>query len=103
MSIPYRISRALSFFFALTSNFSLNRRYTFSNARGGNLIKQYVTFFLVCLIGFAINWSISVYLYENVPFFHVHYLIAAFIGIMGGMIINFLGSKFFAFRVKKIG
>jgi dolichol-phosphate mannosyltransferase len=98
ISIPFRIARALSFIFALTFNFFMNRRFNFSNARGGNLFKQYLTFFIVCLFGFAINWSITVYLFENTFFFNTHYLFSAFIGIIGGLMVNFLGSKFLAFK-----
>jgi dolichol-phosphate mannosyltransferase len=98
LSIPYRISRALGFIFALTSNFFINRRFTFSQARKGNLFRQYSTFFGVCILGFAINWSISVYLFEHLSFYKSHYLLSAFMGIMGGLIVNFLGSKFLAFK-----
>jgi putative flippase GtrA len=91
----------VGFTFALTSNFFLNRKFTFPHAGKENIARQYVSFFAVCLMGFALNWFISVYLYENLPFFHRYYLAAAFIGILGGLFINFLGSKFFVFARKK--
>ncbi len=96
--IPYRISRALGFICALTSNFFLNRRFTFSLANKGNLFRQYTTFIAVCIVGFILNWSISVYLFEHMSFFNTHYLISAFMGILGGLLVNFLGSKLLAFK-----
>jgi dolichol-phosphate mannosyltransferase len=98
LTLPFRLARVVGFVFALTSNFFLNRKYTFPHASGGNPVRQYISFFAVCLVGFAANWFISVYLYEHMAFFHRYYLVAAFIGILGGMVINFLGSKFIAFR-----
>lgn len=98
LTLPFRLARVVGFVFALTSNFFLNRKYTFPHASGGNPVRQYISFFGVCLVGFAANWFISVYLYEHMAFFHRFYLVAAFIGILGGMVINFVGSKFIAFR-----
>jgi dolichol-phosphate mannosyltransferase len=96
--IPYRISRALGFTCALTSNFFFNRRFTFSLANKGNLFRQYTTLIVVCVLGFTLNWSISVYLFEHTLFFNTHYLLSAFMGILGGLLVNFMGSKLLAFK-----
>ena len=100
LSLPFRIARVIGFIFALTMNFLLNRKYTFPHAGNGNIVKQYVSFFAVCCVGFLFNWIISVRLFETVPFFHRFYLFAAFVGILGGLLINFTGSKLFVFRKK---
>ena len=97
-SFPFRIARIIGFVFALTSNFLLNRRFTFGAGRNGNIYRQYAGFFAVSVAGFAVNWVLSVYLYEHHVFFNRHYLIASFLGIMGGMTINFTGSKFLVFH-----
>jgi len=96
--LPFYIARAVGFVFALTSNFLLNRRFTFANAREGSLAKQYISFFVICILGFFVNWLISVYLYYNLPFFYSHYLIASFLGVLGGLTVNFTGSKFIVFK-----
>ncbi len=98
LSLEFRIARIVGFVFALTSNFILNRKFTFDNGKNGNIVKQYLSFLAVCLMGFGLNWVISVYLHENISFFHVHYLIASGIGIIGGTLINFIGSKFIVFK-----
>lgn len=99
-SFHFRIARVIGFVFALTSNFLLNRRFTFAKANTGNIYRQYATFFIVSLIGFTVNWSISVYLNETTLFFNAHYLIAALMGILAGTLINFTGSKFIVFKHK---
>jgi len=100
LTIPFRLARAIGFVFALTSNFLLNRKFNFPKT-GHGLMQQYIRFFAVSLAGFALNWTILVYLYDTEPFFHRNYLLAAFLGIVGGLAVNFLGSKFFVFRKKK--
>lgn len=96
--LPFYIARVIGPILALTNNFFLNRRFTFANARAGNMGWQYASFVIVCIVGFLVNWLISVRLYHTVPFFASHYLIASFAGILGGLTVNFLGSKFVAFR-----
>lgn len=97
-SMPYRIARVVGFVFALTSNFLLNRAFTFQSRSRTNLYRQYFSFLAICLLGFLFNWTISVYLFEHSSFFQDHYLVSAFIGILGGLIINFSGSKLLVFR-----
>ncbi len=99
--VQFRIARVIGFVFAVTSNFLLNRRFTFLTAERGKFHKQYLSFFLVSFLGFTVNWFISVYLYENYVSFNDHYLLAAFIGIIGGTTINFMGSKLFVFNHEK--
>jgi dolichol-phosphate mannosyltransferase len=97
-ALCFRASRAIGFAVALTNNFILNRRFTFASANGRNIYGQYMTFFAVSLVGFVINWSTSVLLYENNSFFHTHYLVAAFMGILAGTLVNFFGSKYIVFK-----
>ena len=100
--LPFRIARIAGFVLALSVNFMMNRTFTFPDADEGNAYRQYVSFFAVCLCGFAVNWLLSVYLVENVTLFMggYFYLLAAFIGILGGLVVNFTGSKFLVFRRK---
>ena len=97
LSMEFRLARTVGFVIALTSNFLLNRRFTFKNILMQNFVRQYILFFAVCLAGLLINWLVSVYLYENVDFFYNHYLIASLLGILGGTFNNFIGCKIFVF------
>ncbi|MCP4132012.1 MAG: glycosyltransferase family 2 protein [bacterium] len=98
IGLSFRIARVIGFLFALTTNFLLNRKFTFEKAEEGNVYKQYISFFGVSALGFAVNWFLSVYLNENTLFFEEHYLFAAFFGILGGLVVNFSGSKLFVFK-----
>ncbi|NLV68074.1 MAG: hypothetical protein GXY14_10435, partial [Spirochaetes bacterium] len=79
--------------------FLLNKYFNFRKTVT-HILRQYVRFFLVSIAGFSVKWYISVYLFETNPFFHKYYLFAAFIGIMGGLAINFAGSKLVVFRYR---
>lgn len=96
--IPFRLSRVIGFITALTSNFILNRKYNFKKARKRNAYLQYAEFFAVCIIGFLLNWTVSVGLFERIEFFHHHYIVASFIGVVCGFLVNFIGSKLIVFR-----
>ncbi len=100
LGLSFRIARVAGVLLAMTSNFLLNRKFTFPNGRKRGFAWQYVAFLVTSLIGFSVNWLISVYLVEDVPFFGVGYwyLLASFIGILGGMVINFIGSRYVVFR-----
>jgi len=100
LNISFRGARVIGFLFSLTSNFLLNRRFAFLK-NGHGIINQYIRFFTVCLTGFALNWTISVYLYDKYDFFHAYYLLAASLGIAGGFTVNFTGSKYLVFKNKK--
>jgi len=97
LHINFKIARAIGFIIALTWNFFLNRKLTFPDSPQKNIFIQYRNFFIVCSIGGLFNWFISVYLYSTYPYFKEFYLLAVFIGIMGGLLINFLGSKYIVF------
>lgn len=99
IGIPFKFARVIGFLVALTTNFFLNYRFTFKNMKKEKkLYIRYAEFITVCTIGFALNWFISVSLYQNYPFFEKYYLLAATIGIIGGTFINFTGSKFIVFK-----
>lgn len=98
LRIDFRIARAAGFLVALTWNFFLNRKLTFPDSRGKNIFVQYRRFFLVSSLGGLFNWFIAVYLYSNYSFFHRNYLLSVFLGIAGGFLINFFGSRHFVFK-----
>ena len=88
---------------SVVSNFLLNRRFTFSYARSGNIWKQFVGFVGASSIGMAVNYAIALYLRSEVlpdAFYALH--IAALAGIAGGTIFNFLGNRYVVFRKRYI-
>ena len=91
-------ARALSIWIAMTWNFWLNRRLTFSYARTRPIAKQYVLFCFSCLLGAVVNWSIFAYLHSAVNFLPEWPLVTASLGIIGGSGLNFVMSKYVAFK-----
>ena len=49
------VSRAMAIVVAITWNFWLNRRLTFSYSRNGNRIRQYLRFASTCSVGAAVT------------------------------------------------
>ncbi len=88
---------------SVCTNFLLNRRFTFSYARDGNLLKQFAGFVGTCAVGGAVNYGVALLLYNNV--FQGSALglqTAALVGIAAGMVFNFLGSRYLVFRKRFI-
>jgi len=91
------LSRAAAIMSAMTWNFWVNRRLTFSYSRSCNPIKQYLRFVATCSVGAAINWSVAVGLVKFIPIFSKHVLIAAVFGIAAGALSNFVMSVHWVF------
>ncbi len=96
--LPLAWARATAIFVAMTWNFWLNRRLTFSFARKQALLPQYAGFCLSCGLGALVNWGVSVGLPEMIDYLKEHLLIAAILGIIAGSFFNFLLCHFAVFR-----
>jgi dolichol-phosphate mannosyltransferase len=81
---------------SITSNFTFNKFWTF---------KRKFTKLTTLLYEYAKYWTVSIFtictqlggLYILVEFIHLWYILAAFIAIGVGTIINFLGNKLWTF------
>ena len=88
---------------SLVTNFLLNRRFTFSYARGGNPLLQFAGFLGASLVGMAVNFGVSLYLLHQVlPAGRGSIYLASLTGIAAGMIFNFLGNRYIVFRKRFI-
>ncbi len=96
--MPLSAARAIAIGVAMSWNFALNRKFTFSEARRDSVGKQYVLFCLACLFGACVNWGVSVGLSSLVPFFQEWKLLAALLGVVAGTGFNFLLSHRLVFR-----
>ena len=94
------VARAVAIWVAMTWNFLLNRTLTFSYARSGSMVRQYVLFCLACLLGAIINWSVSVSLSRYVPLFARWEVLAAVCGIIAGTTSNYILSAYVVFKAK---
>jgi dolichol-phosphate mannosyltransferase len=90
------VADAVAIGVSLVSNFALNRRVTFSHARGDSIWRQFIGFVAACSVGVLVNYGITVALVSWVPGMIPQ--VASLIGIAGGMWFNFLASHHFVFR-----
>lgn len=89
---------ALAIWVALTWNFLLNRRLTFSYARQGSLPRQYITYAWCNALSIALSFSLRLVLPRNFEFFDQHKLAAAVVGIVAATGLSFTMSRWVVFR-----
>lgn len=86
---------------ALTWNFCLNRRLTFSDAREGSIFRQYLTYALGNALGVSLSLGLRLFLPRWVGFFHDHKLAAAVVGIVTATGVSFSMSRWLVFRAPR--
>lgn len=87
----------LAIWTAMTSNFVLNRKLTFTQSDCG-WPRAYLAFCLSCLVGAVVNAGVRVGLISGVPWFAQHAWGAAAVGIVSGLTFNFSLCERFVFR-----
>lgn len=103
LGLPEAVCLAGGICVSLVTNFLLNRRFTFSYARGNNIWRQFAGFVASSSVGMTVNYVVALYLRAQVlseTSYKLH--LAALMGIASGMIFNFLGSRYVVFRKKYI-
>lgn len=89
--------RVLSYLAAATSNWALNRAWTFRQAGRASATRQWMLFLLVNLVGFILNYSTYALLVANVPFVTAHPVLGVAAGSLAGLSGNFVLSRRFVF------
>ena len=103
LGLPEAVCLAGGIVTSLITNFLLNRRFTFSYARGSSIWRQFAGFVASSSVGMAVNYSVALYLRAQVlPETPYTLQFAALLGIACGMVFNFLGSRYVVFRKKYI-
>jgi len=93
-------ARALAIFIAMSWNFAINRRVSFSASRFGRpIVEQYFFWLASSGLGAVASWSIAVALTSFTKFFAWHVFIAATLGIVAGSLINFILARYWVFAV----
>jgi dolichol-phosphate mannosyltransferase len=98
ITVALALARSLSIAVALVWNFSLNRRLTFSYARGGSIVRQFVTYVLSNALGVGLSLALSLGLPRVVPFFNDHKLVAAVVGIVAATGVSFSMARWVVFH-----
>jgi dolichol-phosphate mannosyltransferase len=97
-SLALTLSAFLAVAIALTWNFSLNRRLTFSYARRGSILRQFITYAISNAIGIIVSLALRLTLPRYFAFFNAHKLAAAVVGIVTATGISFSMSRWVVFR-----
>lgn len=84
---------------SVITNFFLNRRFTFSYAREGNVWRQFLGFVSVSSLGMAVNYAVALgVLKTSVGAMPLGLHLSALVGIASGMIFNYIGNRYVIFR-----
>ncbi len=102
-ALDTRLCAVFGFVVAVTSNFVLNRQYTFKRARELPLLYSYATYVGTNLAGLALRMFVIQSMIVIAGIDHGRgYVITNFIGIVLATLVNFVGAKFFAFDPERI-
>jgi len=102
-SWPLATAGALAILTAMVWNFTLNRRLTFNDSRGGSIPRQFLTYALGNALGIAVSLSLRLFLPQYFGFFARHRLAAAVVGIIVATGISFSMSRWVVFIRKPVG
>lgn len=94
--LPLNASVALAIGLSMLSNFAANRRFTFSYARGGSMIKQLLGYIVACSLGAAVNYGATIWILATWP--RLWPQAAALAGIIAGTGINYIACRFAVFQ-----
>ncbi len=98
MGLPLKISAAAAILVAMVFNFFLNRYFTFSDARPGRVWNQLAAFMAACSMGTAVNYAVVLSTAWMWPLFSEHPQFASILGILAGLVFNYLASRHLVFK-----
>jgi len=96
LKVPIKAAVALAIALSMLSNFALNRRFTFSYARSGAMLRQLVGFIGACSLGAVLNYSITLFVATKWPGLLPQ--LAALAGIVAGTGVNFAVCRWIVFK-----
>jgi putative flippase GtrA len=88
----------LSFFVAGSSNWFLNRMWTFSGASKGRIHDEWLRYLATNVAGFGINRGVYVALIASSTLCNLHPVLALAAGCIAGLGVNFVMSRRMVFR-----
>ncbi|HET8933627.1 MAG TPA: glycosyltransferase [Polyangiales bacterium] len=102
-NLDTRLCAVFGFIVAVTSNFFLNRKYTFARARELPLLYSYITYVGTNLAGLAVRMlTIQALIAMAGMDQGRNYVFTNLIGILLATLVNFVGAKFFAFDPQRV-
>jgi dolichol-phosphate mannosyltransferase len=98
--VPVRVSVASAIFVSMCFNFALNRRFSFSFARRGPWLKQFLRFVGASSAGALLNYVCTLAALNYVPSLLPQ--LAAMMGIVASTGVNFAASRYLVFRAAHV-
>ena len=97
-----RFAAVFAFLAAVTWNYALNRAWTFRLARSRRIARSYVSFVVICGVGFGVRVGVMhvLMVYAGMGA-RPWYIGASIAGILAATLTNFLGSKYVAFTAPR--
>lgn len=92
----YNIASASAFVVAVTQNFLLNKRWTFSD-HDKSIKNRFVKYFALNFLSFLLNLAILNLIIHYFGTDKIVLIMAQILGILGAMTTNFAGSHIFVF------
>ncbi len=99
--VPVEGAVAVAILVSMLSNFALNRRFTFSYARAGSILRQLAGFMAASSIGAGVNLTTTLTILWLWPLLEPTPQPASVVGILAGMTFNFFASRYLVFRQPK--
>jgi len=100
--LPLGLARALAIWLAMSWNYALNRRVTFSACRRPFRWRDYALFCGSCLAGAVVSWSLCMGLCVASAWLARYSLLAALQGVAAGFILNYSLSCRLVFRPETV-
>ncbi len=94
--VPTRWSVGCAILLAMSCNFVLNRRFSFSLARGGAWWPQYLRFVTASSVAALLNYAVTMSVLSRMPGLAPQ--LAALCGIAVGTGVNFVASRYLVFQ-----
>ncbi|HOV60531.1 MAG TPA: glycosyltransferase family 2 protein [Candidatus Hydrogenedentes bacterium] len=99
--LPIRLSVALAILTAMVFNYFLNRWITFTEGPKGAIPRQLAAFIAACSVGAVVNYGVTLSVIAAWPFAARFPQVASVLGILAGLVFNYLASRFWVFRYRK--
>lgn len=96
--VPFSIATIVAIAVSMSANFWMNRRFTFSYALRGSLPLQYLGYVAACSMGALVNYWVTVDVYDRIALVPFAPQVAAVVGVLAGMGVNFFFNRYFVFR-----
>jgi dolichol-phosphate mannosyltransferase len=102
-ALDTRLCAVFGFMAAMSTNYVLHRRWSFEGARATPVVRSYLIFAAVCCVGLAGRLGVMHMLIEYADLDGGYlYILTNFIGIVAGTLVNYTGSRFFAFSPDRL-